>query len=62
MTADPFKLIKEVQKGLKKLSEKFVKAKNPNFRKMGKRLSEIDTKMSEKFWVKKKQDKNEDQS
>ena len=62
MTTNPSQWIKGVQKGLKKLSEKLGKAKNPNFREMGKRLSEIDTKLSEKFAVKKKQDKDEDQS
>lgn len=63
MSADPFQFVKGVRKGLRILSEKLDKAKNQNIREMGKRLSEIGAKMSEKFNVKKKRDKkDEDQS
>lgn len=63
MSVDPFQFVKGVRNGLKKLSETLGQAKNQNLREMGKRLSEIGTKMSEKFDVKKKRGKkDEDQS
>lgn len=63
MTADPFQFVKGLQKGLKKISEKLDKSKNVKLQEMGKRLSEIDAKLSEKFDAKKRQDKkDEDQS
>ncbi len=53
MTTDPFQFVKGVQKGLKKLSNRLGSSRNPKLKEMEKRLSEIGTKMSEKFGLKK---------
>jgi len=51
---DPFKVAKEVQKGLKGLTKKLEKSKNPKLKEMEKRLKEIDGKMEKEFNLKKK--------
>ncbi len=49
MTFDPFKIVKEIQKGLRGLSKKAGKSGNPKFKEIEKRLKEIDEKLEEKF-------------
>lgn len=60
MTADPFKLAKGLQKGLKGLAKKLGKSKNPKFQEMKKRLLEIDKKVEEKFEEKPKKEKQDE--
>ncbi|MFH1652622.1 MAG: hypothetical protein ABIE74_01045 [Pseudomonadota bacterium] len=52
--ADLLKIVKEVQKGIKRLTKKLEKSNNPKLKEMEKRFKEIDEKLAREFNLKKK--------
>lgn len=53
------KVVNKLQQGLKDLSKKLGKFKNPKFKEMEKRVKEINNKMKEKFNPRQKPDKKD---
>lgn len=53
------KLVNKFQQGLKELSEKLGKFKNPKFKEMEKRIKKINNKIKEKFSPRQKSDKED---
>ncbi len=49
MTSDPFKIVREVQKGIEWLAKKTENSKHPNLQEIHKRLEELGEKLGREF-------------